>query len=68
MVQRNTPHAIANNGGGEAKFLFVVSPGGIEGFFRKANSNKEDDPQAEAARVKAIAMEYGVKLVAPPAP
>ena len=67
VVPRNQPHAIANRGDGEAKFLFIVTPGGIEGFFRKAGAAKLPDPQDEAARVRSIAKDHGVVLVAPPA-
>jgi len=67
VVPRSRPHAIANTGDRDAQFLFIVTPGGIEGFFRQANANKQSDPQAEAARIKAIAQEHGVELVAPPA-
>ena len=68
VVPRNIRHAISNDGPGEAQFLFIVTPGGIEGFFRKANTGKIDDPQAEAARINALAEEYGVEIVAPPSP
>lgn len=67
VVPRGTPHAIANRSNEEIEFLFIVTPGGIEEFFEKSAANKDRDPTTEASRVKSLAMEYGVEIVAPPA-
>ena len=67
VVPRGCPHAISNESDGEIQFLFITTPGGIEGFFQKSAQDKNPDPAAEAERIKALAMEHGVELVTPPA-
>lgn len=67
VVPRGIPHAIANKSDEEIQFLFITTPGGIEGFFQKSSENKDPDPAVEAARVKALALEHGVELIPPAA-
>lgn len=67
VIPRGVPHAIANRSDKEIAFLFIVTPGGIEGFFEKSAVNRHEDPAVEAGRVKSLAKDYGVEVIAPPA-
>ena len=63
IVPRGMVHNIANKGTEEIQFLFLLTPGGIEGFFEKSMTNPDKNPAAQAERVLALATEYGMKMI-----
>ncbi len=65
FVPRKTAHAISNGGDVLARFLFTVTPGGLENYFREV-SNRDAGAAEEIDRIRAIAKKHGLEVVGPP--
>ena len=65
FVPRKTPHAISNGGAIAARFLFTVTPGGLENYFREVSTRDAGAPE-EIDRIRAIAKTHGLEVVGPP--
>ena len=65
FVPRKIPHAISNGGAITARFLFTVTPGGLENYFREV-SNRDAGAPEEIDRIRAIAKKHGLEVVGPP--
>ena len=65
FVPRKVPHAISNGGTVAARFLFTVTPGGLENYFREV-SNRDAGAAEEIDRIRAIAKKHGLEVVGPP--
>lgn len=65
FIKRGIPHAISNFGDETLKFLFTVTPGGIEGYFREV-SDKDMNAPDDIARLAKIADKYGLAVIGPP--
>lgn len=65
FVPRKTPHAISNRDVATARFLFTVTPGGLENYFREVSNRAAGTPE-DVDRIRAIANKHGLEVVAPP--
>ena len=65
FVPRKIPHAISNGGTVAARFLFTVTPGGLENYFREVSDQDASRPD-EIDRIRAIAKKHGLEAVGPP--
>ena len=65
FVPRDTPHAIANGGDTTAQFLFTVTPGGLENYFREVSELEANSPD-RTDRIELIADKHGLEVVGPP--
>lgn len=65
FVPRKTPHAISNGGDVTARFLFTVTPGGLESYFREVSNSDSSAPE-DVDRIRAIAKKHGLEVVGPP--
>jgi len=65
FVPRKIPHAISNAGDAVARFLFTVTPGGLENYFREVSDRDASRPE-EIDHIRAIAKKHGLEVVGPP--
>lgn len=65
FLPRNTPHALFNPGPGTNKTLFVVTPGGSEGFFREGAALTSGGPP-DMQKFAQLAADYGITFLGPP--
>ena len=66
FVPRGIPHAISNaEKDSTLKFLFTVTPGGIESYFREVSDKDTNNPN-DTARLAAIADKHGLAVIGPP--
>ena len=65
FVPRNIPHAISNAGDTTARFLFITTPGGLEGYFQEISDQERSSPDL-AERIQSIAKKHGLEVVGPP--
>jgi quercetin dioxygenase-like cupin family protein len=66
FIPKGMPHTWQNAGAGEARILFVFTPGspGMERFFERSAELPEDTRMAEA--FKTLASDAGMEVVGPP--
>ncbi len=65
FVPAKIAHAISNGGDAVARFLFTVTPGGLENYFREVSDRDASRPE-EIERIRRIAKKHGLEVVGPP--
>lgn len=65
FVPRGTPHTFHVLGPGPARWITIVTPGGMEGFFVEMAAGGYRIPQ-QIAEVSRIAANYALEFVGPP--
>ncbi|HEX2134895.1 MAG TPA: cupin domain-containing protein [Microvirga sp.] len=65
FLPRNVPHTYQNIGNTPGRLLVVITPAGLEGFFREA-SQRGLAPERDMTDIAALAGRYGLTFVGPP--
>ncbi len=71
-LPKGVPHAYRNVGSGPARFLTLIVPAGLEGFFEevgKPGSDLSSPPpfgEEDIEKLLAVAPKYGVEILPPP--